>query len=308
MEDNKGLISIIVPVYNVEKYLDRCIASLVNQTYSDIEIILVDDGSTDSSSEIIDRYCEKYNQVRVYHKANGGLSDARNYGLEKAGGEYILYVDSDDYVELNACEILMSRADDVDIVVGVAKMINNDEVELIKHTNLETNKIYTSEEYLVKCLKVFELWSPAWLNMYKRKFLIQNKLFYKLGIYYEDTQILIKMFSLARTIKYIDYPFYNYIIRDNSITTNSKSRKKIADSIEIYNDWMKDITKIDNPKVKELLYAFLIKMYLHDCRTKKIVGWKINEVNWRFAFKYAKGFKEKLKVLYFTCFPKLYIR
>lgn len=306
MESNKGLVSIVVPIYNVEKYLDRCITSLINQTYKNIEIILVDDGSTDSSGKIADEYEKMHKYIKVYHKENGGLSDARNYGLLKANGEYILYVDSDDYIELDSCEILMNKAKNADIIVGVARVINNDEVDFIKHTNLDINKEYSSEEYLKKVLNVFELWSPAWLNMYKRKFLLDNELFYKLGIYYEDTQILIRMFSKAKTIRYIDYPFYNYIIRNNSITTNSKVQKKISDSIEIYNDWMKDIKEVKNQKIQKLLYAFLVKMYLHDCRTKKIYGWKIEGVDWRFALKSARGIIEKLKVIYFSCLPRVY--
>ena len=102
----KELISIIVPVYNVEKYLNRCIDSLISQTYQNIEIILVDDGSTDSSSEIVDGYLKKDNRIKVFHKDNGGLSDARNKGIEISKGKYLSFVDSDDYVTNTYIETL----------------------------------------------------------------------------------------------------------------------------------------------------------------------------------------------------------
>lgn len=115
--------SIIVPVYNVERYLSRCIESLINQTYSNIEILLIDDGSSDQSPEICDEYSKKYGNIVVYHKKNGGLSDARNYGLERASGEYILFVDSDDYINKDSCQSFYSYLKEhdkhrIDIVSG----------------------------------------------------------------------------------------------------------------------------------------------------------------------------------------------
>ena len=103
-------VSIIIPVYKVEKYIDKCIQSIMNQTYRNIEIILVDDGSPDSCGEICDYYAKKDNRVKVVHKMNGGLSDARNYGIEVATGKYILFVDSDDWVELDTAGYLVDLA------------------------------------------------------------------------------------------------------------------------------------------------------------------------------------------------------
>ena len=130
-------ISIIVPIYNVEKYLERCVDSLVNQTYENIEIILVDDGSPDYCPQLCDEYAKKDSRIVVIHKKNGGLSDARNYGLCKASGEYILYVDSDDYIELDSCEKLVNgMANNVDMVVGAYKELRNNKVIEKRHSNL----------------------------------------------------------------------------------------------------------------------------------------------------------------------------
>lgn len=108
MEKNEVLVSIIVPVYNVEKYLEKCIESIINQTYSNLEIVLSDDGSTDNSPSICDEYALKDSRIRVIHKSNGGLSDARNAALDIISGKYITFIDSDDYIEKEAIEILVN--------------------------------------------------------------------------------------------------------------------------------------------------------------------------------------------------------
>ena len=127
-------ISIIVPVYKVERELDRCVKSLLGQTYQNIEIILVDDGSPDCCPEMCDEFARQDNRVKVVHKKNGGLSDARNAGLKVASGEYILYVDSDDYIDIDSCERFMKARnnENIDIIVGNAIMEKKDGNELIK--------------------------------------------------------------------------------------------------------------------------------------------------------------------------------
>ena len=117
------LVSIIVPVYNVEKYLPKCVDSLINQTYKNVEIILVDDGSTDQSGNICDTYLEKDNRIVVLHKKNGGLSDARNFGIEHAKGDYYSFVDSDDYLKEQTIEYLVDAAENNDCQISVCNMI-----------------------------------------------------------------------------------------------------------------------------------------------------------------------------------------
>ena len=121
IENSNKLVSIIVPVYNVADYLERCVESLVLQTYTNLEIILVDDGSTDKSGEICEELARSDERIHVFHKKNGGLSDARNYGIEHCSGEFITFVDSDDRIDLKACENLLNTAllENSDIVVGL---------------------------------------------------------------------------------------------------------------------------------------------------------------------------------------------
>ena len=145
------LISIIVPVYKVEEFLDRCVNSLVNQTYRNLEIILVDDGSPDNCPILCDNWAKKDDRIKVLHKVNGGLSDARNHGLETATGEYILYVDSDDYIDLDACSRFVSRLGyyKADIVVGGALKEIDGKSENMTHS-LSEYKIYNSKDYIMK--------------------------------------------------------------------------------------------------------------------------------------------------------------
>ena len=122
------MISVIVPVYNVEKYLRACLESIVNQTYRDLEIILVDDGSTDSSGIICGEYAEKDARVKVIHKENGGASSARNAGLNIAQGEYITFVDSDDTIELDMIDCLLSSVREADVVICKARIVREGEI------------------------------------------------------------------------------------------------------------------------------------------------------------------------------------
>ena len=142
MENVRPKISIVVPIYKVEQYLDKCVNSLVNQTYKEIEILLVDDGSPDRSPKMCDKYAQEDPRIKVIHKVNGGLSDARNFGLKEVVGEYVLFVDSDDYIDVDTCEKFVSIMKDnkPDIVVGNAYRLENNKKYPMKH-NLNTNEI-----------------------------------------------------------------------------------------------------------------------------------------------------------------------
>ena len=302
------LISIVVPIYNVEKELNRCFDSLINQTYHNIEIILVDDGSPDNCPHLCDIYAEKNFAVRAIHKENGGLSDARNAGLLEAKGKYVLFVDSDDYIEVDTCERFVDAIgdDDIDVIVGCYKEINGNEVKYFTHHNLEEKIVYNSKRYIISSISLNEWYAPAWLNLYNREFLLENKLFYKKGILYEDHQMLPRLFLCASRIKYLDYPFYNYVIRNNSIMTSKKSEIQRQMSLEIYEEWLDTFQSVQDMELQRYLYGALVKYYMANCRARKILGWKIRGMDFLFAYKYALNFKEKSKVLLFQLCPNIY--
>lgn len=304
-------ISIIVPVYKVERELDRCVKSLLGQTYENIEIILVDDGSPDCCPEMCDEFARQDGRVKVVHKRNGGLSDARNAGLEVASGEYILYVDSDDYIDIDSCERFMKARnnENIDIIVGNAVMEKKDGNELINHSAIQEGIAYTSKEFVEQAIKANQWYAPAWLNMYRREFLLENDLYFEKGIYFEDVQMLPRVFLAANTIRYMNGTFYHYVVRDNSIMTSGKKDvARIRDSISIYEQWFSLFKKINDIEFRRYLYGVLIKYYISNCKVRGIKGFVIDELNFSFCFRNALNSKERAKVLFFGILPGVYCK
>lgn len=221
-------ISVIVPVYNVEKYLSKCLDSLVNQTLEDYEIIVVNDGSPDNSQEIIDSYVSEYPQkVKAFTKKNGGLSDARNFGLEKANGEFIAFVDSDDFVNEDMLEKMYTRAKatDADIVVCA-----HDGVKLDKKNNVKKAKLYPIQNKNVFGKSIYEspeimehIKSYAWNKIYRREVIAGYK--FPKGQLFEDSAVVYNILSSATKIDYVDEPLYHYVVGRAGAITNSVNKR-----------------------------------------------------------------------------------
>lgn len=219
MEANKPRLSIIVPVYNVEKYLDKCLSSILSQTFTDFELILVDDGSTDGSGEICDRYAESDNRIHVIHKKNGGLSSARNQGIIIAQGEYIGFCDSDDWVQPDMYKELMSAAlnGNADMAICRLQRITTQGVvsETIGYANYCTldNCMATKE---ILCDELMP--SYAVNKIYKKE--LFNGIEYPLDRYFEDTATTYKLVSRANKVAVTPYIGYNYLYNPNSLCNN----------------------------------------------------------------------------------------
>lgn len=229
---NKYKISVIVPVYGVEKYISKCLNSLVNQTLNDIEIIVVNDGTKDNSQKIIDEYVKKYpDKVKSFIKENGGQGSARNYGLKQANGEYIGYVDSDDYVELDMYEKLYNKAinDNLDIAIcgnyNVSEDYKNKKVDL-EFIKYEDNKI---NALLGK--------KAVWNKIYKKS--IVEKLEFRSKVWYEDFDFSIKAICSAKKIGYVNEPLYNYLLREGSTMNNSNVVRNL-EILDAFNEIVKD--------------------------------------------------------------------
>lgn len=207
-------ISVIVPIYKVEDYLHRCVDSIINQTYTNLEIILVDDGSPDNCPMICDEYAEKDSRIRVVHKKNGGLSDARNAGLAIATGEYIMFIDSDDFVDIEMMESMMKNMVDnnVDMVVCNIKYVYEDR-EVVKYN--QSDRILDRYEAMEEYLKDGIVQAVAWNKLYKKSLI--NDMRYKVGKTNEDEFFTYKVVDKTNKIYYNSKPFYNYIQRDSSI-------------------------------------------------------------------------------------------
>lgn len=253
----KELISIIVPVYNVEKYLKKCVDSIVNQTYKNLEIILVDDGATDNSGKICDELVELDNRIKVYHKKNGGLSDARNYGVERATGDYIGFVDSDDYIDVEMYEKLYEaiKKENVDVAECNLKIVYPEKTELF--TDEKYYQICNKQEYLEEYLKIEKIFGSACVRLTKAD--IAKKLKFPVGKLYEDTYYAYDLISIVDKYVIMDNPYYNYLMRENSIT-NAKFNPRIFDLIEIVEKFHTNVYK-NYPSLKEA--ADCRKMYAY---------------------------------------------
>ena len=224
------LLSIIVPIYGVEKYLPACIDSLISlDNVNQYEILLINDGSQDNCKLICERYNEKYSNIFYYEKENGGLSDARNYGLMIAKGRYIMFVDGDDSIEKDSIPKIISRIsnEDSDIICFGSHHIKNDVVVDSKYTSIDLKK--TGKDFLKFQCENGTFYAAVWNNLYRKNFLIDNELFFKFGILHEDNEWTPRVFIKAASVVIGDCVFYKYYLRDNSICTKRDLTKNISD-------------------------------------------------------------------------------
>ena len=238
----KAIISVIVPVYNVKDYLDECLESIVNQLYTALEIILVDDGSTDGSAEICDNWLKRDSRVRVVHKENGGLSDARNAGMSIATGEYVGFVDGDDKI----AKEMYSRLHDL-MVEKQADMVccNHLRFGTLNYSNDCTGKIecYTQSEFLKMYMEYPRWFSPsACMKLYKAGSI--QDVFFEKGVYYEDIMWTLKCALQCTTIVYADEPLYQYRCREGSIITTGDNNGVIGEK-EV-TDHIYEFKKLEN--------------------------------------------------------------
>lgn len=250
--ENQALISVIIPVYNVEEYLRECVDSVLCQTYGNFEILLVDDGSTDSSGEICDEYLEKDERITVIHQKNGGLSAARNAGLSEANGYYIYFLDSDDYIDEKTLGILLEIAekDNSDIVFFDAISFADTDDFTVKQNYIRKNKYQTDcgIDVFGKMTENKEFHSAVPLLFISRKFLKNTNISFIPDIIYEDMVFTYQLFCKASTVSQCTDALYHRRYRKNSIMTSSKSKKHFTSCVEVYTanaEFTKQINQTD---------------------------------------------------------------
>ncbi len=289
-------VSVIIPVYNVEDYLKKCVDSVISQTYKDFEIILVDDGSTDRSPAICDDYAAQDNRIRVVHKQNGGQGDARNVGIDIAEGEYILFVDSDDYVSNKILEEAIKRAEkyNADIVLFDYCVIAQNGDNIFRYTS-DIPKEQLLNPKNNKCLLNFPF--TVWSRLYKKTIFEDKLLRFLPNVWYEDLRLLPKQFAACKRVVYADCePLYYYLLRNNSTMHNGDIQKTKLQRIEA----IKDI--VDFYKKKGLYEQFIDEMewiyiyhgfFLPVCEILRFNG------SYRLAIKELKAFaKANVKSIY----------
>ena len=235
-----GLISVIIPVYNVEQYLKKSIESVLMQTYQSFEILLIDDGSTDNSPQLCDEFAVQHENIRVFHKINGGASSARNVGLKEAKGKYIFFLDSDDWIEPNALEAMITTANSekADLVFCEARAID-DEGETELRGLYEYKESYpTGDPYqiMLKMMEHKEFHVAIWMLLLDKKILIDNQLYFKEGIIYEDMIISYQFYCMANRAAHIQQKLYNRRYRPNSVMTSVKAEKNYISAATVYRE------------------------------------------------------------------------
>ena len=289
--------SIIIPVYNVEKYINKCLNSILNQTYKNYEVIIINDGTKDNSVEIINKYVKKYNNFKLYNKENGGLSDARNYGLKYVSGDYLLFVDSDDYIDNNLLKELNNilSEKEYDLIKFKINLVDETGLLIRKENGLPNSKLIDVEKLFSQ-----EFCEPAWTYCYNFKFWEENKFKYKKGMIHEDFGLTPQIIMTASDIFYLDYYGYNYVQRSNSIM----SEKSIEKDIKKAYDMLKQFDRLININYDNKIYLNVYKSFLANAlisksntlsgKTKKEY---IKELRERkiFDLLIANTFKRKLK-------------
>lgn len=256
--DRESLISVIVPIYNVEMYLDNCIESIVTQKYNNLEIILVDDGSTDKSLNLCNIWSSQDSRIKVIHKENGGLSDARNAGLQIAQGEFIAFVDSDDWIEDSFLQklylaILQSNADIAECSVRFV----DEGGKTIKERNVKTGcKTLKKMEALQALILENGVYQTVWNKLYKRS--VINNIFFEVGRCNEDEFWTYKVIDNAASMILVNYPLYNYRQRESSIMGKGYTIKRLDGVLARFQ-------RIEYLKKYKPLYDLSRQQFVIDC-------------------------------------------
>ena len=211
------LLSVVVPVYNVEKFLKRCVDSIIAQSYRNLEIILVDDGATDSSGAICDEFQTKDARIKVIHQKNGGLSAARNAGLRAAVGEYLAFVDADDYIAEDMYSAMIEALEKYDLDIIICSSYRDKNGEITGDQGNGSIKIMHHDEVLLRAMDDYE--ASAWNKVYKKA--LWNNLEFPVGRLFEDTAVSYLYFDKAQKIGFLNRAFYYYVKNTNSITQTS---------------------------------------------------------------------------------------
>ena len=264
-----NIVSIIVPIYKVEKYLKECLDSILGQTYRDLQIILNDDGSPDGCGAICDEYALRDDRIVVIHSQNGGLSAARNKGLALCEGDYVLFLDSDDYLEQNAVEVLYQTAekDKLDILLYDAISFDETsadvpEVEIKKYIRKhDYSSLQTGAEMFLEMVRNDEYRSPVQYYFYRREFIEKTDLIFHEGILHEDEEFNLFALLYAQRVKHIPDVLYHHRFRADSIMGAKSTYKNTSSCYEIIKAMMANADFfLSNPQTEETFRVGLVRM------------------------------------------------
>ena len=252
------LITVIIPIYNVEKYLKKCLDSVINQTYNNLEIILIDDGSTDDSGLICDKYSKEDSRIIVEHIKNAGVSNARNIGIKKAKGEYITFVDSDDYIELNMYEKMISviANNEYPDIISCGFFSENEQKDFLANSNETLNEVdILNNNIAFKEIFTDKIGAYIWNKLFKKNIIVLNSLLFDKRISYgEDLLFLCHFVDYSKKICCMKEKLYHHIKRKDSIT-NTKFNKKLLSILDAYSKVEKIGKKKYNDSIENIIIS-----------------------------------------------------
>lgn len=267
--------SIIVPVYNVEDYIHECVNSILAQSFDSYEILLIDDGSTDKSASICDQFALSNNNVIVIHKKNGGLSDARNVGIENAKGEYIIFIDGDDYIEQDTLDVFareLYEADNPDVMITRIKQVYPDSKTKYMDENMPISKMKNAKKGEI-IRWIFSLSNNTWPSVRyvaKRRFIETKNLRFPCGYLHEDIDWTARLFLKANSFTCCDFYWYNHRMSRHSSITSSNSAKRVTDVIElVVNNINNDEYLVLDEDLRTLIFSRLISSVFSSLRYYK---------------------------------------
>lgn len=239
------IISVIVPIFNVEKHIDRCINSILCQTFKDFEVLLIDDGSTDTSGSICDEYAKMDNRIKVFHKQNEGISATRQFGFENAEGDYIQYIDSDDWIEPNMLELMYNKA-----ISTKSDIVGCNFIQEFENKSIKTKATYDTVEAFRKAV-ISNYWGVVWKLLIKKNIITNNCIQFPKGIDGGEDYCFVVNLSLSTScISFVDMFLYHYNRKNNTSFINTPSFKKLFFQVEATNKVEDKIKEIN----LELLY------------------------------------------------------
>lgn len=264
--DNNSLVSVIVPIYNVEKYLLKCLESIAAQSYKNIEVILVNDGSTDCSGQIAQNFCDKDTRFSLINQINGGLSNARNTGLAKANGDYIVFIDSDDWANIDFIKLLVNsiETENSDFVCCRLSYVAEDGRSEKIYGKGYTADILIGEDIILDSLLVKNIHTPVWAKLYNLNFLREHQLTFKDGIINEDTLFTSLVSLYAKRVSFVNTCLFYSLERKGSIS-RSKDLRLFSDMDIALAEVRKHMLRNNSSsKIKETLYARYVKSFLYN--------------------------------------------
>ncbi len=318
--EKTALVSVIVPIYMVQDYLEKCINSILIQTYENLEIILVDDGSKDECGRICDEFANKDKRIKVIHKENGGLSDARNFGIDAAKGQYIVFIDSDDYVHFQMIEYLIKPVMDGEADMSVCGFVSVDENEDIDIEKIECKETIIIDNYEKKSKYYFEddylEFTVAWNKLYP-SFYFDN-IRYPKGKIHEDEFTSYQLLEKADKVAFVKCPLYYYVKRKSSIMGEDFSIKNL-DRFEALDQRIRYYANMGNYDWAEKVHSIYRMLFINDIRRSKkgkdydfalfensLKRFKYTTL--QYVMRYPVSIRHKLGYLFMAIFPKIYLK